>query len=79
MKNWDIDQKMELEKCVARRKELWLKNRLQEATSKIQKLDQEAINADKAKLATPSGSKTGDTANPPDIPRKKYVLYHLPN
>ena len=79
MKKWDIEQKMELEKMVARRKELWLKDRLQEATSKIQKLDQEAIDADKANLATPSGSKTGDTANPPVIPRKKYVSYHLPN
>ena len=41
--------------------------------------DPEAIDADKANLATPSGSKTRDTANPPVIPRKKYVSYHLPN
>ena len=78
MKNWEIGQKEELEKCKAGRKELWLKKRLGEATSMILTLDDQAIKAGKAKLATPSGSKTGDMANPPDFPQKRYVSYHLP-
>ena len=48
MKNWEIGQKEELEKCKARRKELWLKKRLEEATSKILNLDDQAIKADEA-------------------------------
>ena len=79
MKNWEIGQKEELEKCKACSKELWLNKRIEEATSKILNLDDQAIKAGKAKLPTPSGSKTGDIAKPPDVPRKKYMSYNFPN